>query len=93
MDVNLVVIAKGASAEQRAMGARAAAHVFRSAGLSPEAAHRAHEQLARAQAQAAAADTSPAMVRAARTWQIAGRAAMVACCGMVSADVRLLLAP
>jgi hypothetical protein len=33
------------------------------------------------------------MVRAARTWQIAGRAAMVACCGMVSADVRLLLAP
>ncbi|RCW72473.1 hypothetical protein DES41_10378 [Pseudorhodoferax soli] len=93
MDVNLVVIASGASAEQKAMGARAAAHVLRSAGLSPEAAHRAHEQLARAEAQAAAPDASPAMARAARTWQIAGRAAMVACCGTVPADFRLLLGP
>lgn len=90
--MNLSVIATGASAEQRAMGARAAAHVLRSAGLSPEAAYRAHEQLVQA-TQAAAADTSPAMVRAARAWQIAGRAAMVACGGLATADFRLLPGP
>nr|WP_145549442.1 hypothetical protein [Variovorax boronicumulans] len=90
--MNLSVIATGASPEQKAMAARAAAHVLRGAGLSPEAAFRAHEQLVQA-AQAGAQDTSPAMVRAARAWQIAGRAAMVACSGLATADFRLLPGP
>lgn len=81
----LTFTATGVDPTHQAHGQAAAEQVFASSGLTAEAAWTAFLELAQLKAQGKGehvVDPSPALLRAAKVWQLAETAALAACFGV-----------